>query len=67
MNKAFTIDLAYKTFIDMPGRSATTSSSASTHPQSLLDLPPGEARKSLLAVHDTLSTTLAAKSKLAIY
>jgi SAM-dependent methyltransferase len=67
MNKALTIDLAYATHINNPGRSAAASSAASTHPQSLLDLPPGEARKSLLAVHDTLSATLAAKTRLAIY
>ncbi len=39
---------------------------AQAYPQSLLDLPPGEARKSLLAVHEMLSTSLGA-SRLAIY
>jgi SAM-dependent methyltransferase len=36
------------------------------HPQSLLDLPPGEARESLLAVHDILDTNLP-PTRLAIY
>jgi SAM-dependent methyltransferase len=51
--------------------SATLQARASTglpvHPQSLLDLPPGEARESLLAVHDVLSAELAAKADLTIY
>src|SRR6201995_2912998 len=50
---------------------ATLQARASTglpaHPQSLLDLPPGEARESLLAVHDFLSAKLAAKADLTIY
>jgi SAM-dependent methyltransferase len=43
VNKTVTIDLADAT---------------SAHPQSLLDLPPGEARESLLAVHGILGATL---------
>jgi SAM-dependent methyltransferase len=43
VNKTVSIDLADATL---------------THPQSLLDLPPGEARESLLAVHRTLGATL---------
>src|ERR1700754_99254 len=67
MNKTMTFDFAQETLIDIPGMSAAASSSASPHPQSLLDLPPGEARKSLLAVHDVLSAALAGKPELAIY
>jgi SAM-dependent methyltransferase len=40
--------------------------SAPAHPQSLLDLPPGEARESLLAVHGILGGTLPSGA-LAIY
>ena len=40
---------------------------ASAHPQSLLDLPAGEARQSLLAVHGILSARFAAQPRLAIY
>jgi len=43
VNKTVTIDLAEATL---------------AHPQSLLDLPPGEARESLLAVHDILCNRL---------
>ena len=39
---------------------------ATAHPQSLLDLPPGEARESLLAVHDIL-TAMLQPSELAVY
>jgi SAM-dependent methyltransferase len=37
---------------------ATVDGAPTEHPQSLLDLPPGEARQSLLAVHDILDTKL---------
>ena len=43
MNKTVSIELADATL---------------AHPQSLLDLPPGEARESLLAVHGILGATL---------
>ncbi len=39
---------------------------APAHPQSLLDLPPGEARQSLLTVHSILEAKLPAAG-LAIY
>lgn len=42
------------------------SANVQAYPQSLLDLPPGEARKSLLAVHEILSAKLPA-NRLAIY
>jgi SAM-dependent methyltransferase len=47
-------------------RVATASPLPQAHPQSLLDLPPGEARESLLAVHAILGTKLPL-SNLAIY
>ena len=39
----------------------------SAHPQSLLDLPPGEARQSLLTVHGILGASLPQVTDLAIY
>jgi SAM-dependent methyltransferase len=65
MRKTITTDFGYAAALDAaPGQRA----SADTHafPQTLLDLPPGEARKSLLAVHEMLSAELPA-GKLAIY
>ena len=61
MNKTVTID-----FAQAAPAGATAPSGASAHPQSLLDLPPGEARESLLAVHAVLGTNLPPNS-LAIY
>jgi len=58
VNTTVTIDLAHALPADAPLMPA--------HPQSLLDLPPGEARESLLAVHGILGTRLPA-GKLAIY
>jgi SAM-dependent methyltransferase len=67
MNKSVTIDLAHTTPADAPARTGTsTPASATVHPQSLLALPPGEARESLLAVHDILGAMLQ-PTKLAIY
>jgi hypothetical protein len=53
VNKTVTIDLAHATPTDgtADARMATTTATSAAHPQSLLDLPPGEARESLLAVH----------------
>ena len=48
---------------DLAGPAAA---SASQHPQSLLELPPGEARQSLLTVHSILEATLPA-GELSIY
>ncbi|MDO9563932.1 MAG: methyltransferase domain-containing protein [Bradyrhizobium sp.] len=61
MNKTVTIDFAKTAFAD-----AYVPAGESTHPQSLLDLPPGEARESLLAVHAVLAGSLP-PSRLAIY
>ena len=71
MNKTITIDLAQASVADdsADGRARTGTSKlapATAHPQSLLDLPPGEARQSLLAVHGILGTELPS-TKLAIY
>src|SRR5271163_2994201 len=46
--------------------SASTLPLPAAHPQSLLDLPPGQARESLLAVHGVLSAELPAP-QLSIY
>jgi SAM-dependent methyltransferase len=61
VNRIVTIDLAHAVPTDVgvdacaPG---TASPLAPAHPQSLLALPSGEARQSLLAVHGILGTTL---------
>jgi SAM-dependent methyltransferase len=60
VNKTVTINLADATLAD------AGISPAPAHPQSLLDLPPGEARESLLAVHGILASTLP-PTKLKIY
>jgi SAM-dependent methyltransferase len=65
MNKRSAIDFTAATPAGVsadPQRSPT----ASPLPQPLLDLPPGEARESLLAVHGILGTTLP-PGRLAIY
>ncbi len=59
MNKTVTIDFANT----VP---AAYASAASEHPQALLELPHGEARESLLAVHSILGSSLP-PTKLAIY
>jgi SAM-dependent methyltransferase len=67
MNKTATIDLAQAAPADARALTGTSMpASAIVHPQSLLALPPGEARESLLAVHDILEATLR-PTKLAIY
>lgn len=58
MNKTVTIDFTHAAPV-------TTEAYAIAHPKALLELPAGEARDSLLAVHDVLSTELPAE--LAIY
>lgn len=65
MNRTAAIDLALSSPADTGGP-APTSSPAPAHPQSLLDLPPGEARESLLAVHGILGAKLPS-GRLAIY
>ena len=57
VNKTVTIDLRQRRCRRCLARRPA---SASAHPQSLLDLPPGEARESLLAVHGILGTQPAA-------
>jgi SAM-dependent methyltransferase len=71
MNNSLMIDLAQASVADdsADGRARTGAlkpASAIAHPQSLLDLPPGEARRSLLAVHGILGAELPS-TKLAIY
>jgi SAM-dependent methyltransferase len=67
MNKTVTIDLTHAAPADAPARTGTSMpASAIEHPPSLLALPEGEARASLLAVHDILGVMLR-PTKLAIY
>jgi SAM-dependent methyltransferase len=63
MNQNATIDLAHATLAD---RAVDAAARAPAHPQSLLDLPPGEARQSLLTVHSILEAKLP-PTRLAIY
>jgi SAM-dependent methyltransferase len=65
MNKNVATDLAYAVPVDGTDARALAPP-ASVHPQSLLDLPSGEARESLLAVHGILRAVLP-PTKLAIY
>jgi SAM-dependent methyltransferase len=65
MNKNVATDLAYAVPVDGTDTRALLSP-ASVHPQSLLDLPSGEARESLLAVHGILRAVLP-PATLAIY
>ena len=68
MNDAATIDLARDSFDPRPAARTANLAPLSTpvYPKALLDLPPGEARQSLLAVHEILSTELRS-AKLAVY
>ena len=67
MNKPVTIDLAHAALADVIADArASATASPPAHPQSLLDLPPGEARESLLTVHGILGTKLP-PTKLRIY
>src|SRR5665213_1254954 len=63
-----TIDLAYSAPVDITAdaRLLTPGETPVEHPQSLLALPPGEARACLLAVHDILGRELP-PADLAIY
>ena len=60
MTKTFALDPIHTAFTDGADRPAAV------HPQSLLDLPPGEARQSLLTVHSILEAKLSA-GELKIY
>jgi len=62
VNKTVTIDFA----TTASAAAYVSAVPASAHPQSLLDLPPGEARESLLAVHAVLGASLP-PTRLAIY
>jgi SAM-dependent methyltransferase len=68
VNKKVTIDLARASPADVTAdaRARATGSTSAEHPQALLDLPPGEARETLLAVHGLLSRRLP-PTGLAIY
>ncbi len=61
MNKTVTIDLTHAALADAnadPRGAVDGALLPAAHPQSLLDLPPGEARQSLLAVHGILDAKL---------
>jgi SAM-dependent methyltransferase len=61
MNKPATIDFNRASHFNQAssaGTPVTVSPLLAAHPQSLLDLPPGEARESLLAVHRILGMNL---------
>ena len=68
MNKTLTIDHAdmASTGMTADARPTVTDALPVQHPHSLLDLPPGEARESLLAVHGILGAELP-PTRLAIY
>jgi len=69
VNKTVTIDLAHAALANVTADApapAAASPRTPVHPQSLLDLPPGEARQSLLAVHNILGVKLP-PTRLAIY
>jgi SAM-dependent methyltransferase len=68
VNKTVTIDLASASRADATAdaRARTAGSTSAGHPQALLDLPPGEARESLLTVHGVLGERLP-PTRLAIY
>jgi SAM-dependent methyltransferase len=65
MNKNVATDFSYAVPVDGTGARALLAP-ATVHPKSLLDLPSGEARESLLAVHGILRAVLP-PGKLAIY
>lgn len=54
MSKTFALDRIHSAPVDVAAKPAVA------HPQSLLDLPPGEARQSLLSVHAILEAKLPA-------
>ena len=67
MNKTVTIDLTRAAPADVTADLRVTAGSApAEHPQALLKLAPGEARDSLLAVHDILGSRLP-PTRLGIY
>jgi SAM-dependent methyltransferase len=67
MNKTVTLDLTHTAAAGVTADTRmAVGGSSPVHPQSLLDLPPGEARESLLAVHGILNKELP-QTALAIY
>jgi len=69
MNEAAAMNLAHSALTDSraaPRASIAAPASTPVHPRALLDLPPGEARQSLIAVHEILSTELNS-AELAVY
>jgi SAM-dependent methyltransferase len=69
MNEAAAMNLAHSALTDSraaPRTSNATPASTPVHPRALLDLPPGEARQSLIAVHEILSAELNS-AELAVY
>jgi SAM-dependent methyltransferase len=68
MNKSVTINFAQSPLAEVADDAciSVSASPASAYPQALLDLPPGEARQSLLAVHSVLASQLP-PIRLAIY
>ena len=69
MNEAAAMNLAHSALTDSrpaPRASNATPASTPVHPRALLDLPPGEARQSLIAVHEILSAELNS-AELAVY
>jgi SAM-dependent methyltransferase len=69
MNEAAAMNLAHSALTDSrvaPRASNAAPASTPVHPRALLDLPPGEARQSLLAVHEILSAELHS-AELAVY
>jgi SAM-dependent methyltransferase len=67
MNRTATINFTHEAPVDVSVNTRVpAAASSSEHPQSLLDLPPGEARESLLTVHSILGKKLP-PAGLAIY
>ena len=69
MNEAAAMNLAHSALTDSrvaPRASNAAPASTPVHPRALLDLPPGEARQSLIAVHEILSAELNS-AELAVY
>ena len=69
MNEAAAMNLAHSDLTDSraaPRASNAAPASTPVHPRALLDLPPGEARQSLIAVHEILSAELNS-AELAVY
>ena len=69
LSKTVTMDLTASAFADISAdarAAADGTALPAAHPRSLLDLPPGEARQSLLVVHGILDLELPPMSGAAI-